>query len=206
MLVLSDAHGKKSSLEEILSRVDKKSIEAILVAGDLTTHGTKEETLEMIELLSFTRLFCVPGNMDSIDALKAMNESGCSLHCKRQEFDGKKFAGMGGGLKGQAGSIVFSEQEIREKLFPIAQNIDVLVTHLPPKTSSLDLAGASHIGSKSVRECIEKNKPVLAVSGHAHESRGIEWINETLCVNPGPAKLGCAAMVKLGRKAQAELL
>ncbi len=206
MLVLSDVHGKKSSLEEILSRVDKKSIEAILVAGDLTTHGTKKETLEMIEMLSFTGLFCVPGNMDSIEALRAMNESGCSLHCKMQEFDGKEFAGMGGGLEGQAGSIIFSEQEIREKLFQVAKNCDVLVTHLPPKNSSLDLAGASHIGSSAVRESIEENKPVLAASGHAHESRGIEWVNETLCVNPGPAKLGCAAIVKINGRAQAELL
>lgn len=205
LLLLSDLHGKKSSLEEIIEVIDK-TIDAIVVAGDLTTYGTTEEAHQILELLSFKRLFCVPGNMDSHDTLNAMKESGCSLHRRAAEFMGKTFAGMGGGLKGQAGSLTFSEHEIREALSALPGKYDVLVTHLPPKNSRLDLAGEHHIGSTSVKEAIEENKPMLAVCGHAHESQGIEWLNETLCVNPGPAKAGCAAIARLGKKAEVELL
>jgi Icc-related predicted phosphoesterase len=65
--------------------------------------------------------------------------------------------------------------------------------HVPPYKSGLDdaaeldkdlrpvLAGQSIIpvGSKALREVIEKNQPLLSLHGHIHEGR------KTLCINPG---------------------
>jgi Icc-related predicted phosphoesterase len=40
-------------------------------------------------------------------------------------------------------------------------------------------------GSKSVREAIEKYKPMLGLHGHIHESQSVAKIGPTTCINPG---------------------
>jgi Icc-related predicted phosphoesterase len=41
------------------------------------------------------------------------------------------------------------------------------------------------VGSKSVRQVIEKCQPLIALHGHIHESSGYIKIGRTQCVNPG---------------------
>src|SRR5262249_9390687 len=73
--------------------------------------------------------------------------------------------------------------------------------HVPPYDSQLDSAPQLDqdltvvtaagqpktipVGSKAVRELIERYQPVLALHGHVHESRGATRIGRTLCINPG---------------------
>ena len=40
-------------------------------------------------------------------------------------------------------------------------------------------------GSKSVRQAIETNQPLLGLHGHIHESQAVAKIGRTTCVNPG---------------------
>ncbi|MFH1234267.1 MAG: metallophosphoesterase [Candidatus Diapherotrites archaeon] len=208
MLVLGDIHGKGSAVAGILQKTGTRGIDAVIIAGDLTTQGTKEEASALLEMLSFAEIFAVPGNMDSGEALAAMEEKNASVHCRKKEFNGMAFAGMGGGLSGQAGEILFTEKEIAGRLSELAENGCILVTHLPPKNSNLDLSGALHIGSIAVKKILLEKRPALHLCGHAHASRGIELIGKTLCVNAGPAKEGCAAIVEIkkGGKPEAELI
>jgi len=90
----------------------------------------------------------------------------------------------------------------------MAQNIERLAStikdmpraifnfHDPPYGTMLDYAPklrdmrqsageTEHVGSRSVLDAIEKYQPFLGLHGHIHESRAIQWINKTLCVNPG---------------------
>jgi Icc-related predicted phosphoesterase len=76
--------------------------------------------------------------------------------------------------------------------------------HDPPVDSSLDtcpmldwdkdppeqiLQGGQPIligaGSRSVRQAIEKHKPMLGLHGHIHESQSVAKIGRTTCINPG---------------------
>ena len=72
--------------------------------------------------------------------------------------------------------------------------------HVPPFDSSLDVAprldtsvdppsvipgATAPVGSKAVRDAIERHQPMLALHGHIHESRGVVRIGRTVCVNPG---------------------
>jgi hypothetical protein len=41
------------------------------------------------------------------------------------------------------------------------------------------------VGSKAVREIIEKYQPLLGLHGHIHEGKGSAKIGRTLCLNPG---------------------
>ena len=60
-----------------------------------------------------------------------------------------------------AGEILFTEREIREKLLGLSEEGCVLVTHLPPKNSKLDLAEGRHIGSSAVMETILQRQPSI---------------------------------------------
>lgn len=71
--------------------------------------------------------------------------------------------------------------------------------HVPPYASTLDdapemtkdlrprFAGNSlvPVGSRAVRETIERYQPLLGLFGHIHESKGTARIGRTLCINPG---------------------
>jgi Icc-related predicted phosphoesterase len=98
------------------------------------------------------------------------------------------------------------EKELKEKLeaeFKRVDNYDNLVCnfHAPPHGTPLDVAPKldkelkpmqswgqivmTNVGSKAVKELIEKYKPLLTLHGHIHESNGFIRIGRTLCMNPG---------------------
>ena len=77
----------------------------------------------------------------------------------------------------------------------------IYAIHAPPYSTKLDIiTTAIHVGSKAVREFIEKEQPLLALHGHIHESPKMSgsWkdrINKTFCINVGSSypedKLNC---------------
>lgn len=98
------------------------------------------------------------------------------------------------------------EDALRERLEQVMHLLEnpskaVCVFHCPPYDSQLDLAPeldhqmriVAHggqillkpVGSKAVREIIERYQPLLSLHGHIHESPGFRKIGRTLCVNPG---------------------
>jgi len=93
-------------------------------------------------------------------------------------------------LRERYASMITALREPRLSIFNI---------HVPPFGSMLDDApeldeslrpkyagNALHpVGSRSLREAIEKHKPLLGLHGHIHESRGAIRIGNTLCINPG---------------------
>ncbi|MEM2704204.1 MAG: phosphoesterase, partial [Candidatus Bathyarchaeia archaeon] len=101
-----------------------------------------------------------------------------------------------------------SDDELREKLENEFRKVDTCENlicnfHAPPYGTRLDLAPKldeklrvkmrfgtvemTHVGSKAVKEMLEKYQPLLGLHGHIHESSGIEYIGRTLCINPGSA-------------------
>ncbi len=73
--------------------------------------------------------------------------------------------------------------------------------HVPPYATGLDIAAlldnnlkpvvaagevaTGPVGSKAVRAAIEHYQPLVALHGHVHESRGVNKIGRTTCINPG---------------------
>jgi len=99
-----------------------------------------------------------------------------------------------------------TEEHLAETFEGLAAKVErmdncIFNLHCPPHDTPLDLApeidgtlkpvtkgGAInmiHVGSRAVRQVIEKYKPLLGLHGHIHESRGFTTIGRTLCVNPG---------------------
>jgi len=92
----------------------------------------------------------------------------------------------------------------------------VLVAHAPPRDTDLDQAPAitedfrvkmelgapqmAPVGSSAVRAFIEQHQPLLGLHGHVHESKGIQSIGRTVCINPGSEYADgvlCGAIVRL---------
>ena len=98
------------------------------------------------------------------------------------------------------------EDELRTRLEQILSGLDdpshcVFNFHAPPYDSGLDTAaeldadlkplvsgGQEHlipVGSRAVREMVEKYHPLVGLHGHIHESRGVAEVGRTVCLNPG---------------------
>ena len=115
--------------------------------------------------------------------------------------------GFGGALPGIQNNFEKTEEEFKESLDILFKNvlnekkesdIVILVVHNPPINCTLDKTFLkTHIGSQSIRDAIELYKPDVLVCGHVHESKAIETIGKTICVNPGASKFGNASLIEL---------
>ena len=67
----------------------------------------------------------------------------------------------------------------------------IYAMHAPPFSTELDIiTSGAHVGSKAIREFIEKEQPYLALHGHIHESPQMSGsfigkIGKTVCINVG---------------------
>jgi Icc-related predicted phosphoesterase len=68
------------------------------------------------------------------------------------------------------GTMLDAAPKVDEKLRPVMSGGGVVI---------------APAGSTAVRAAIEKYQPLLGLHGHIHESRGLEKIGRTLCINPG---------------------
>jgi uncharacterized protein len=184
LLIFSDTHGRASMLDALAKKA--KQADMLVCAGDITVF---EEGLEMV-LRRLDRIgkpvLIIPGNHESPELLKAvckLHKNITYIHGKSYFKDGYCFIGFGSGG--------FSEkdkefEDFAKKLKIPEDNILVLVTHAPPYGTKIDHIWGHH-GNKSYRHFIESMKPVLAVSGHLHETAGMEdKIGKTRVINPGP--------------------
>ena len=114
-----------------------------------------------------------------------------------------------------------NEEQLKARYEAMASRLknprnSIFNVHVPPHASMLDDAPEltedllpkyagnvlKPVGSRALRQAIEKYQPLLGLHGHIHESRGSARIGRSLCINPGSmyeqgTLLG--ALVKLGR-------
>lgn len=75
-----------------------------------------------------------------------------------------------------------------------ASNKTIIAIHQPPYNLSLDVCyGNRRVGSKAVYDWIKREKPLLVLSGHIHESYEVteNWfahIDKTLVIQPGQSE------------------
>lgn len=93
-------------------------------------------------------------------------------------------------------------KEDLEKLKLLSNPKNTIYTiHAPPFDTKLDMIdGNTHVGSRAIRQFIEKEQPYLTLHGHIHESPRMSgsWkdkIGKTICINVGSSyprdKLNC---------------
>ncbi len=102
-----------------------------------------------------------------------------------------------------------SEEELADKIEAMVSQLESVENsiwnfHAPPYDSGLDIAPLldvsvyppkpvlkggelvyTSVGSKAVREAIDKYQPLVGLHGHIHEAKGVRKIGRTTCMNPG---------------------
>ena len=155
------------------------------------------------------RCIITPGNDDPVEADEIFAAS------DRVEFPSFRVCDLGPFQMASLGMVPYtpwnterecSEEEltkrIDEMLEPLPSDATCILNfHCPPYASTLDDApeldatlkpvirggrpSIVPVGSHAVRAAIRKYQPPVALHGHIHESRGVQKIGRTLCINPG---------------------
>lgn len=194
VLAFTDLHSSEPALKKIKNKLKKHKPDYILCAGD-TAYGREHgKTLKKINALK-TPVILLPGNPphETITEVRKQCRKYKNIrfaHKKIIDLDGYKLIGHGGGgfYDREELDEDFEKFVKKNKTKLKGQNI-ILLTHAPPYKTKLDYLDwfKEHVGCASYKNFIKKYKPVLAISGHIHETFGKKQkIGKTLLYNPGP--------------------
>jgi Icc-related predicted phosphoesterase len=177
----------------------------IVVAGDVINHDSNRAKELLLDLATVGySVYFVPGNMDGLELANWPGSGNVhGLHGRCEKAEGISLIGLGGAPHGSFKTVFeYSEEEALALVETAAKDFRggmlILVSHCPPKNTLIDqVSGGEHVGSLSVRRFVEKTQPALVISGHIHESQGIDMIGSTTIVNTGPARSGQCAQISI---------
>lgn len=204
ILALADIHGAYEKMMEVVTA--HPEADALLIAGDLTTHGTVEETKAAIQMLRKTgkQVFVVAGNMDPPELDDVFVRLGVSLNGRGIVLNNVGFFGVSAApLSPLMTPNEIPEEEIARRaeqgLTQVASaQWKIFVPHSPPFNTRLDVVrSGKHVGSRAVRTFIERWEPDVVVCGHIHEARGVDSIGKTVAINCGPAGQGMCGVISV---------
>lgn len=207
LLIISDGHGNAGQLEK-LSAVAEKA-DAVIFGGDFAEFKKPETGKPFLEKLVklHDTIFSVTGNCDEPEFLQELENFDICVQNSLSYFEGLAFAGSGGGSKFTGTTPnERTDEELVSDLSIVSSsprpdsdwNNLVIITHNPPAETKLDqISSGAHVGSPGIRKFIEKYQPLLAVSGHIHESRALDEIGRTKLVNPGALAEGYYAIAEI---------
>ncbi|MEM1582087.1 MAG: metallophosphoesterase family protein [Candidatus Bathyarchaeia archaeon] len=217
ILAGTDFHGFRPAFESFAEEAKMQEVNLVILSGDVTNFGTVDQAKSLLSILLKTDIpvFFVPGNCDP-PSLINLNLNGLKCtHGVGVSYGELSFIGIGGSpITPFKTFFEMKEDEIAEILrgcinslgSEIKRHDVILISHSPPKDTKLDRTSLGmHVGSVSIRKFIEEQKPLMVICGHIHEAKGRDSINNTVIVNPGPAKQGsCAVIMVKERKVEIE--
>lgn len=190
ILAFTDLHSSKTALR-ILRKKSRKA-DVLACAGDFTyfEQGMRK-VLEALDSFGKT-IVLVNGNHESPEKTrKECQRLKNTKYIHKAILTIGEYAFIGHGGEGFALRSREFEQFHRktgEKLRKLRKEGKkiIFITHQPPHNTKLDYIWAHH-GNKSYRKFIDKEKPILAICGHLHETQGKHDITgRTVIINPGP--------------------
>jgi Icc-related predicted phosphoesterase len=183
---VADLHGHYPKLE---------GGDLLIVAGDLTAKDTVHDHCGFcawVERQNYKKIMVIAGNHDNLlqqdECLCIGDYDGIRteyLQDSGWEFEGLKIWGSPWtltfpGINPHCDGFTGTEEELEAKFSLISEDVDILITHGPPK-GMLDLTyDLEKAGSESLRRwCLEHSSTLkLHVFGHIHESYGVHDFRE----------------------------
>lgn len=196
IIAFGDIHMEYAALQAVSGLA---SADMVIVTGDLTNFGNREAAHQVISAIRSmnARIYAQPGNLDDASVMEYLNELGINLHGKGFLLNDIGVFGVGGSNPTPFNTPTeFSEDEIGRLLnqghAAVAQaRVRIMVPHAPPYNTAADLiSNGMHVGSKAVREFIEREQPDFCLTGHIHEARSVDRIGRTVILNPGMLSKG----------------
>ena len=186
VVCISDTHTHTPSLQ---------AGDLLIHAGDLTNAGTVSEIqvqLDWLDAQPFTHVVAIAGNHDSFfdPRSRPPADRGKTLNFKRVNYlqhsqltlkfpshDDRQLVLFGAPQIPACGEDEFAFQYDRQDdawSGTVPDDVDVLVTHTPPKWH-LDLPAG--LGCEFLLRELWRVQPRLHVFGHVHGGRGTEWVH-----------------------------
>lgn len=144
-----------------------EGIELIVSCGDLS-----RAYLEFLVTMTKCPVLYVPGNHDS--RFEKEPPEGCfCIDDSIFEYKGIRFLGLGGSMKYKPGPYMYTEKEMRHRIWRLKQKIfnhggfDILVTHAPARGYG-DMEDMPHLGFECFNTLMEKCRPLYMCHGHVH--------------------------------------
>ncbi|MDD5778559.1 MAG: metallophosphoesterase family protein [Candidatus Thermoplasmatota archaeon] len=196
----ADFHGKQQRYTAFREEAEHHSPHVAVLAGDVDDSPHFYRLLEQLSL----PVLVVHGNMDHPGIRKRVEEKGgIFLHGTARTLGGLRFMGLGGG---KPSSETVMEGQPHEEKRMADRDVDVLVTHVPPRGSLDKTMLGTHIGSPWVRRLVEQKKPRLVICGHVHEHPGHTTTGETVVVNCSVGRTGRCTLIDIDEKIQVRRL
>jgi Icc-related predicted phosphoesterase len=193
ILFFVDTHGSNGSMRRLKEK--SQDVDLLVCAGDFTVFENDMTSI----LREFDEIgkpvLIIHGNHETSSGVMIECEQLKNLHFIHKTYfilNDLVFYGFGGGGFSVRDESFTHDAELFIREFKNLIDRDgkkyrlVLITHAPPYGTMLDDLGG-HVGNKSVAEFIRRHEPILAVSGHIHETSGADdKLNNTRMINPGP--------------------
>lgn len=203
IIAVGDIHMATQNFEAI---ADFGCADLIILNGDLTNFGGRGEVKQVLEKVMAVNpnVLAQFGNLDKPEINTYLEDLGMNIHGQARLVEGSvAIVGIGGSNHTPFNTpSEFTESEIlattkaayeealeyvslaeplHKRKIPI-----ILVSHTPPYDTAVDrIHSGRHVGSTAIRTIIERFQPALCVTGHIHEAKGEDIIDNTPIVNPG---------------------
>ncbi len=163
-------------------------------AGDFTCHKVPqiekyEDFAAWLNEIPAKYKVIVAGNHDIFceknrdDFVKMLGPNVFYLCDSWAKIEGIKFYGMPHVLKWGDWAFNIGEVAMDELCEKIPTDVDILVTHCPPKYIMEIGDFGAQLGSEALRKGVEKAKPKYHIFGHAHNCYGTVVVNDITYVN-----------------------
>jgi len=199
ILAITDIHGSESVKYAVREWLDMFKPEIVTISGDITNFGPPSWARKFLDAIPLPK-FAVPGNCDPPNVIEEIKKSKAKcLHFSREKYKDFEFVGLGGSISTPFGTpFELEEEEIYNELKKVIVPRAIIVSHTPAKghLDSIPSRG-SGLGSVSLLRIVKEYQPILFISGHIHESVGVERDGKTVFVNPGPAKNNMCAIIDI---------
>jgi hypothetical protein len=192
-----DVHMAISQMAKIA--VELATADVIILSGDLTNFGGRADAQKVLDA---ARSYCptvlaVPGNLDRPDVIEFLRHEQVDLHGTGRRMHELAIFGCGGSnLTPFHSPLEYQDEElgaILAQAYAEVANarVQLMVCHTPPYATRLDrLTTGAPVGSRSVRDFITQHQPQVCITGHIHESPGVDFIGRTKVLNAGPFAAG----------------
>src|SRR5919198_1308084 len=192
---LVDVHDRFDAVPKAMQQIG--AVDLLIIGGDITTGGTATEAERAIEGWRplAPRLLALAGNMDSPAIDVRLAELGVALDGAGFKFGEIGVFGVSAAPKSPLHTpYELTDEELGRRIqagFSSVRNcrVKIFCPHAPPQGTACDrLPSGEHVGSAVIRNFVETEQPDLVLCGHIHESRGVDEIEGSRIVNPGPGR------------------
>lgn len=178
---------------------DLSTADLVVLSGDLTNFGGPSEARRVVDAV---RTYCpavlaLPGNLDQPTVLDYLRATQISLHGESRCVGDLGLFGCGASnLTPFHTPLEYHDEELWATLMRAytgvtAAPLQLMVCHTPPYMTTVDrLTNGTPVGSPAVRQFITQYQPHLCITGHIHESAGVDFLGRTKILNAGPLAAG----------------